>query len=78
MELNNLPTSLKKLVFDMGIHYDKDLNCLPDFMEELHLNKSYKKRIIHIPSNLKKLVCDKDYPYINDFSMCEIEFLYSD
>ena len=72
--MDNLPTSIKKLIICPNSNYNMDLNCLPDFIEELHLNVNYKKRILHIPSNLKKLICHKDYPYKDDFAMCRIEF----
>ena len=71
--LDNLPTSIKILRINKKSYYNVDLNCLPDFIEELHLNFNYKKRILYIPSNLKKIVCYKDYPYINDFSNYCIE-----
>ena len=73
LRMDNLPTSIKILRIHKKSDYNMDLNCLPDFIEELHLNINYKKRILHIPSNLKKIVCHKDYPHINDFSMCDIE-----
>ncbi len=38
-------------------------------IEELQLNHNYEKRILHIPSNLKKLICHKDYVYKDDFVM---------
>ena len=73
LEMNNLPTSIKKIVINKKSHYNTDLNCLPDFVEELHLNSYYRKRILNIPSNLKKLKCDKYYPYKDDFAMIDIE-----
>ncbi len=71
--MDNLPTSIKKLVINKFSIYDADLNCLPDSIEELHLNFHYKKRILKIPSNLKKLVCDENYPYKDDFVMCNVQ-----
>ncbi len=73
LEMNNLPTSIKKLVICKYSDYNMDLNCLPDFVEELQLNDSYKKRILNIPSNLKKLICDKNYKYKDDFAMCIVQ-----
>ena len=73
LEINNLPTSIKKLVIDKDSYYNMDLNCLPDFIEELHLNYHYKKRILNIPSNLKKIVCYIIYPYKDDFLICDVE-----
>ena len=72
-QVNNLPTSIKKLVFDIHSLYEQDLNCLPDYIEELQLNMYYRQRILNIPSNLKKLICYELYPHKDDFSMCEVE-----
>ena len=47
--------------------YDKELNCLPEFVEYLELNNKYDKRIKKFPLNLKTIKCDKNYKYINDF-----------
>ncbi len=71
LQIDNLPTSIKKLVINKYSDYNADLNCLPDSIEELHLNKSYKKPILYIPSNLKKIICHKDYPHINNFRNCD-------
>ena len=93
LQMDNLPTSIKKLVFYKNCKcdltysylcaeelllngnggYSMDLNCLPDFIEELQLNKTYTKRILKIPLNLKKLICHKDYAYKDDFVMCKVE-----
>ena len=61
--MNNLPTSIKKLVIQFD-YYDEDLNCLPNFIEELHLNHNYSKRIMNIPQNLKKLKCHSNCPFL--------------
>ena len=71
--MNNLPTSIKKLVINEHSNYDKDLNCLPYYIEELQLNKSYNKRILKIPQNLKKIICHKNYLYKNDFIACVVK-----
>ena len=67
LELNNLPNSIKKISFDYYSEYDKELNCLPEFVEYLELNKKYNKKIKKFPLNLKTIKCSKNYKYINDF-----------
>ncbi len=71
--INSLPTSIKKLIIDADSKYNADLNCLPNFIEELHLNRHYEKRILCIPQNLKKIRCYKSYQYIDDFAKCLVE-----
>ncbi len=53
--MDNLPTSIKKLVIKKYSNYNMDLNCLPNLIKELHLNYKYKKHILHIPSNINVL-----------------------
>jgi hypothetical protein len=43
LELNNLPSSLKKLTFNKYSFYDKELNCLSKKLELLQLSKRYEK-----------------------------------
>ncbi len=45
LQMDNLPTLIKKIIICHCGSYDADLNCLPVFVEELQLNKNYKKRI---------------------------------
>ena len=33
LELNNLPTLIKKIIFNKMSDYNKELNCLPKFVE---------------------------------------------
>ncbi len=73
LQMNDLPTSIKKLVIHKCSNFAANLNCLPDSIEELHLNYKYKKRILKIPLNLKKLICSENYPYINDFVMQNVQ-----
>ena len=67
MELQNLPNSIKKISFDNYSEYDKELNCLPEFVEYLKLNKNYDNKIKKFPLNLKTIKCNKNYKYIDDF-----------
>jgi hypothetical protein len=71
LELNNLPSEIKKIVFNnnniFDYGYNKELNCLPKSIEHLKLNKRFDKKISNIPTNLKILECSADYKFINDF-----------
>jgi len=53
LELNNLPSSIKKIVFNKGSNYDKELNCLPNGLEILQLPFKYNLSIQNIPLGLK-------------------------
>ena len=78
LEMNNLPTSIKKLVISKYSDYNIKLNCLPNFIEELHLNRHYPHPILNIPTNLKKLICMANYPYINDFKIFDVKTYIED
>jgi hypothetical protein len=67
LELSNLPSEIKKIMFNYDCDYNKELNCLPKSIEYIRLNKFYNKKISNIPTNLKTLECSKDYIFINDF-----------
>jgi hypothetical protein len=67
LELSNLPSGIKKIIFYEYCVFNKELNCLPKSIEYLKLNTHYNKKIFIIPTNLKTLVCSKDYEFINDF-----------
>ena len=71
--MDNLPSSIKKISFYEGSLYNKELNCLPNGLEILQLPKQYNLQIKNIPRGLKKIICDKDYPFINDFANLEVE-----
>ncbi len=43
LQIDNLPTLIKKLVINKRSYYNLDLNFLPDYVEELQLNRFYKK-----------------------------------
>ena len=45
LELNNLPTLLKKIIFNKDSKYNKELNCLPKFVEQIQLPIHYNKQI---------------------------------
>ena len=68
LKLENLPISIRKIIFDIDSKYDKELNCLPYFVEFLQLPKKYNKRILNLPKELKEIMCSKDYEYIDDFT----------
>ena len=62
-----MPNSIKKISFNYMSNYNKELNCLPEFVEYLELNKKYNKKIKKFPLNLKTIKCYEYYKYINDF-----------
>ena len=66
LELNNLPTSIKKIII-LNNRYNWELNNLPNSIEYIQLPIFYDKKILNIPSKLKVIKCSKDYKYINDF-----------
>jgi hypothetical protein len=67
LELTNLPSGIKKIVFNKNYDFNEELNCLPKSIEYLKLNEDYNKKISNIPTNLKTFECSKDYEFINDF-----------
>jgi hypothetical protein len=73
LELNDLPSSIKKIIFHNQSKYDKPLNNLPKNVELLELPDEYKIPIINIPQELKKIFCSKDYKFIDDFSNFNVE-----
>jgi hypothetical protein len=73
LELNNLPSSIKKISFDKYNEYNKELNCLPNTVELLQLPTDYNLQIKNIPKGLKKIKCSEYYEFINDFIDLEVE-----
>ena len=73
LELTNLPSSLKKIIFNENSNYNKNLNCLPKKLELLQLPRKYNLEIKNIPNGLKKVICSKNYKYINNFKDLKIE-----
>jgi len=73
LELNDLPSSIKKIVFKNN-NYKKKLNCLPTNIELIELPEYYKLKIENIPKRLKKIICDKDYKFVDDYSNIEVEY----
>ncbi len=71
-QINDLPTSIKTIKLNT-FKYNQELNCLPISIEYLKLNESYNKKISNIPKGLKKIVCSKNYPFINDFADLIVE-----
>jgi hypothetical protein len=73
LELSNLPSGIKKIVFNENSGFNKNLNCLPKSIEYLKLNKNYNKKISNIPANLKTFECSKNYKFISDFiNKCQV------
>ena len=71
LELNNLPTSIKKIIF-INLDYNWELNNLPNSIEYIELPKYYNKKILNIPAKLKVIKCSKNYKYIDDFITYQI------
>ena len=67
LPLDNLPSSIKSIIFNSSNKYNRELNCLPKYLEYLKLPMYYDKKISNIPYGLKKICCSKKYKYINDF-----------
>ena len=57
LELNNLPSSIKKIKFNIRSKYNKKINCLPNGLLILQLPACYDQQISLIPSALTKLIC---------------------
>ena len=72
LELNDLPTSIKKIIFHKKSEYDKELNCLPKFVEQIQLPCNYNKQIKKLPSKLNKVICSNQYKYIKDFNNLDV------
>jgi hypothetical protein len=67
LELNNLPSSIKKLTFYEYSNYNLELSNLPKFIEIIQLGRYYNKKILSELKYLKKLICSNEYAYKNDF-----------
>jgi hypothetical protein len=67
LELSNLSSGIKKIIFNKSFDYNNDLNCLPKSVQYIKLPEFYNKKISNIPKNLKTLKCNKEYKFINDF-----------
>lgn len=65
-EIQNLPSSIRKLSFHASSKYNRDI-VLPLGLEELVTSKCYNKRIWSMPLRLKKVTCSWNYDYIEDF-----------
>ena len=73
LELDNLPSSIKKITFNKDSFYNKKLNCLPNGLLTLQLPSYYDQQISLIPSSLTKLICSENYMFIKDFSGMQVE-----
>jgi hypothetical protein len=74
LELNNLPQSIKKIIFHKKSIHNKELNCLPNFVEFIQLPKEYGKKILRLPLELKTIRCSKNYKFVNDFANYYVEY----
>ena len=72
LELNDLPTSIKRIEFNEFSKYNKQLNNLPYSIEYLELNIYYNQKIEKIPKNLKTIKCSKKYEFISDFIIMKL------
>ena len=73
LELDNLPSSIKKIIFDKWSKYNKKLNCLPNGLLTLQLPLYYDQQISLIPSALSKLICSENYTFIEDFTGVDVQ-----
>ena len=65
--VNNLPNSIIHLTFEKLSKYNNELNCLPNFVEQIELPVGYSKQIKKFPIQLKKIICSKNYKFLEDF-----------
>jgi hypothetical protein len=72
LELNNLPNSIKKIIFNEQSRYNYKLDNLPNSLEYLELNKNYAHPIQKFPFNLSTIKCSSKYKYINNFNNIEL------
>ena len=49
------------------------MNCLTNEVRIIKLPKNYNKKISAIPKKIEKIICSKDYEYINDFIDLKVE-----
>ena len=73
LELDNVPSSIKKIIFSKNSKYNKELNCLSNRTEIPWLLFGYNFPIKNIPHKLKKLICSKNYPFKTNFVGVEVE-----
>jgi hypothetical protein len=66
--MDNLPNGIKEITFSTFCSYNEELNCLPKSVEYIKLNYNYNKKIVNIPNELTKIVCYKEYKFIDDFT----------
>ena len=64
--IENLPNSLNELILEYN--FNLPLNDLPNSIKFLKLPIKYNKSISNIPINLRTLLCDPDYKFIDNFS----------
>ena len=57
----------------MDNNYNREFQLLPNFVEIVQLPKYYSKQIKKIPKGFKKIICWKNYKYIDDFKNYLIE-----
>ena len=70
--LDNLPQGIQIIKFYQYGKYNFDLNCLPNSIQEIQL-PNYNKSIEKIPTQLKKIICEEKYPFVDYFKNLGIE-----
>lgn len=73
LEIQNLPSTIKSIIFNKDSEYDMELNCLPTTINLIQLPRKYTKLITNIPTHLKKIICFYKYQYIHLVDKAKIE-----
>ena len=73
--INDLPCVLQDIRFGYWSNFDKELNCLPNSIENIQLPPNYNHQIINIPKKLKKITCGENYKYLEKFNELNITIL---
>ena len=68
-----MQNSIKKILFKKSSKYNKELNFLPNFVEQIQLPMYYNKQIKKFPIKLEKIICYCNYKYKEDFKIFLIE-----
>jgi hypothetical protein len=63
IDMQNLPTELKKLLFDGRCNFNGNLDLLPPKLETLKLCACYTQKLDNLPTELKELSIYSYYPH---------------
>ena len=82
MDLDNLPTALHQLDFDIESCFERDLNNLPNSIKSLGLPRGYDKSLLNLPDSIEMLSLSHSYlydktkinPNIKNIVQCDIEY----